>query len=301
MPNHYEPPFPVDKDEYPFSSNWFERKDTILHYVDHGCGKPVLMLHGNPTWSYLYRNIIKGLDGSCRSIAPDYPGFGFSGHPPDYRYTPMEHAEWVCSLVNYLNLDNIILVVQDWGGPIGLSLATAMPERIAGIVLCNTWCWPPFFNVRIFSWIMGGPMGKKFNLKYNFFVKTILPSGLSKESANDPVLLKAYADPFPTPESRMGTYVFPEQIRKSSLWLKEIELNLTRLKDIPVEIVWAMKDPAFGKEAYIRRWLEHFPMASVDRVPHASHYIQEHSPDRVVGAIMRILDQARPLRLSSAN
>ncbi|MBI1819255.1 MAG: alpha/beta fold hydrolase, partial [Nitrospirae bacterium] len=88
-----------------------------MHYVDEGNGTPVLLLHGNPTWSYLYRNIIKELVHEARLIAPDYPGFGFSDHPPGYGYTPVEHAEWVSALIDHLGLKKMILVCQDWGGP----------------------------------------------------------------------------------------------------------------------------------------------------------------------------------------
>jgi haloalkane dehalogenase len=85
--------FEVDRAEYPFADRWLEREGSALHYVDEGSGPAVLMLHGNPTWSFLYRKVIKQLGGACRSIAPDYPGFGLSDHPPGYGYTPQEHAE----------------------------------------------------------------------------------------------------------------------------------------------------------------------------------------------------------------
>ena len=88
-------PFSVDMNEYPFKSHWFEQDGTFMHYLDEGEGLPVLLFHGNPTWSFLYRKVIKQLDGTCRAIAPDYPGFGMSQHPIDYGYTPEEHAGWV--------------------------------------------------------------------------------------------------------------------------------------------------------------------------------------------------------------
>lgn len=131
--------FSVDAHEYPFEDRWLERDGAIVHYVDHGRGPPVIFLHGNPTWSFLYRKVIRELPG-CRCIAPDYPGFGFSQAPAGYGYTPQEHAAWVRRLIDELRLERFILVVQDWGGPIGLSLAVEQAERVAGIVICNTWC-----------------------------------------------------------------------------------------------------------------------------------------------------------------
>ena len=145
--------FSVDQADYPFVDHWLTRDGVAMHYVDEGQGMPVIMFHGNPTWSYLYRNVIKALVGKCRSIAPDYPGFGFSEHPPNYGYQPKDHGEWVGALIDHLELDQFIIVVQDWGGPIGFSVAVERPEQVAGIVLCNTWCWPPAIDMKIFSHI----------------------------------------------------------------------------------------------------------------------------------------------------
>lgn len=282
-------PFSVSKREYPFEDHWFERDGVFIHFVDEGNGTPVLMLHGNPTWSFLYRKVIKGLSGTCRAIVPDYPGFGFSNHPPNYGYTPQEHAEWVDALISRLNISYFVLVVQDWGGPIGLSIAVNRPNKLAGIALCNTWCWPPMLNARIFSWIMGGPVGKYMHLRHNFFAKVMVPAGISHHQAKTAEVLKAYTNPFPTPETRIGTYVFPRQIRKASSWLKTVEEGLFALRDKPVEMVWAMKDPAFGKENYIKKWQSHFPDASIDRIEDASHYLQEDNPERIIAAIKRLL------------
>ena len=287
----HERPFSVSHTEYPFEDKWLERDGVAMHYIDEGQGTPVLMLHGNPTWSYLYRNVIKALAGSCRAIAPDYPGFGFSDHPAGYGYTPQEHAGWINSLVDHLALDQFVLVVQDWGGPIGLSLAVDRPEQVAGLVICNTWCWPTNLTGRIFSLVIGGPLGKYLHLQHNFFANKIVPSGISNPDRKPPEVLKAYTDPFPTPESRYGTYVFPREIRKSDAWLAEIEAKLSRLRDKPVELVWAMQDRAFGNEDHIARWQTHFPGAPVDRIPDANHYLQEDSPDRVAAAIKRVLDR----------
>jgi haloalkane dehalogenase len=289
MDHGHQRSFAVDANEYPFADFWFERHGVALHYLDQGEGMPVLMLHGNPTWSFLYRNIIRGLDGKCRCIAPDYPGFGYSEHPPQYGYTPVEHAQWVRALIDRLSLDPFVLVAQDWGGPIGLSIAVNAPDRIAGIVLCNTWCWPPLPNARLFSCIMGGPLGKYLHLRHNFFARVMVPWGIHRRRAKTPAVRRAYTDPFPTSGSRIGTYVFPREIRKSSAWMKGIQDRLTALGAKPVEFVWSMKDPAFGKEYYIEKWRTYFPDAAVDRVWRASHYIQEDAPERIVAAVERIL------------
>ena len=135
-------------------------RDGYLHFVDEGHGPTVLLLHGNPTWSYLYRSVIKELRGECRLIAPDYPGFGMSRAPSEYGFTPQEHSEAVSELIRQLSLTSFVLVVQDWGGPIGMSYAVRHRESLRGTVVMNTWAWPASVLQGIFSVAMGGwPIG----------------------------------------------------------------------------------------------------------------------------------------------
>lgn len=280
--------FAVDPQEYPFTSHWFSRNGSLLHYVDEGTGTPVLLLHGNPTWSYLYRHVIKALRNDARCVAPDYPGFGFSDHPPGYGYTPLEHAQWVNALIDHLGLKNIILVCQDWGGPIGLSVATQRPQDFSGLVILNTWCWRPDTPSKFFSLLMGGRFpGRYLQLKRNYFATKVVPSCIFHKEKITPTLRNAYADPFPTEASRIGTWVLPGEIRRSADWLAEIESRLAVLRDKPVAMVWAMKDPAFGKPRYLDRWRRYFPSAEVERLDDASHYLQEDRPDRIVAAIRK--------------
>ena len=128
---------------YPFRSRWAETSAGRVHYVDEGRGRPLLFLHGNPTWSFLYRNLIQELRGDFRCVAVDYPGFGLSDRPAGYGYTPAEHAAVVGEVVDQLGLHGLIMMGHDWGGPIGLSMAAARAERIAGLILGNTWFGPP--------------------------------------------------------------------------------------------------------------------------------------------------------------
>lgn len=283
-------PFSVSKDLYPFEDHWFEQPGAAMHYIDTGGdGVPVVMLHGNPTWSFLYRDVIRALGEEHRCLAPDYPGFGFSEHPPGYSYLPGEHAEWIMAWLDALELERFVLVVQDWGGPIGMSVATRRPEQIAGLVILNTWAWPADRAALVFSHLMGGPLGKYLHLRRNFFADVIVKRAIYYAKKKPPEVFAAYTDPFPTPESRMGTYVFPRAIRTETAWLEAIESRLERLRAVPVEMVWAMKDVAFGKEAFIRRWLSYFPEANVTRLEKASHYLQEDQPEAIADAIERVL------------
>jgi haloalkane dehalogenase len=292
-PGGRERPFDVATDLYPFEDHWFEREGVAMHFIDEGQGPPVVMLHGNPTWSFLYRDVIKQMRDEARCLAPDYPGFGFSESPADFGYTPPEHADWVGAWMKSLDLPPAVLVVQDWGGPIGLSVAVERPEQIAGLVILNSWAWPTDLNGLVFSYLLGGPLGKYLNLERNFFADKILRSGMVRASSKPEAVFDAYRAPFPTPQSRMGTYVFPRAIRQSTTWLESIEHRLKRLRHKPVELVWAMKDRAFGKDEVVARWLQHFPDAAVDRLDDASHYLQEDRPDRIAAAIKRVIRRAQ--------
>lgn len=282
-------PFEVSRELYPFADHWFEHNGASIHYVDEGRGVPVLMLHGNPTWSFLYRDIIKDVKDVCRAIVPDYPGFGMSGHPRNYSYTPREHAASIAALIDHLQLKRFLLVTQDWGGPIGFSIATKRVDSIAGLVILNTWAWPSHGSMIVFSHVMGDAFGRFLHRRFNFFAKKIVPGSIRNAARKTPEVLKAYTDPFPTPESRIGTWVFPKAIRTNNDWLGETERGLDRLRGKPAEMVWAMKDPAFGNEKTIARWQSHFPGAPVDRVPDAGHFIQEDAPERVAAAIRRVV------------
>lgn len=117
----------IDRNEYPFASHYFQTSAGKLHYVDEGEGPPIVMLHGNPTWSFLYRNLIKQLSSRYRCIAPDYLGFGLSDKPFDWNYRPEEHAKNLAALIEHLGLKEVTLVVNDWGGPIGMHYAVTHP------------------------------------------------------------------------------------------------------------------------------------------------------------------------------
>jgi len=165
-------PFDVDTSEYPFKDRWLPYRDGYVHYVDEGQGPAVLLLHGNPTWSYIYRNVIKDLRGECRLVAPDYPGFGVSKAPIQYGFTPREHSEVVADLIDRLQLKNVVLVVYDWGGPIGTNYAVRNRANLRGLVVMNTWAWPASFRQTLFSIAMGGwPLGYGFKRR-----KTTSPS-----------------------------------------------------------------------------------------------------------------------------
>jgi haloalkane dehalogenase len=288
-------PFEVETAEYPFEDKWLSYQGGYIHYIDEGKGKTILLLHGNPTWSYLYRNVVKELRDDYRLIALDYPGFGMSKAPSTYRYTPQEHAEALTQFIQQLHLKDFVIVVQDWGGPVGMSYAVHHPKNISGIVLMNTWAWPATLPaMKIFSLAMGGkPIGHWLQTKQNFFAKTIVPSGIHHREKVTASLKKAYTDPFPTPPSRIPTWVFPRSIRKEHKWLGEIASKLTNLSHIPTQILWGTKDSAGFPLSEMMKWQTYLPKNETEILDDASHYVQEDRPDRIAAAIRRVANQNR--------
>jgi haloalkane dehalogenase len=285
-------PFEVDAAEYPFADHWFPYGDGLVHYVDEGQGPPVLLLHGNPTWSYVYRDVIKGLRAECRLVAPDYPGFGMSKAPSRYGFTPQEHSQVVAELIRHSALTNFVLVVQDWGGPIGTSYAVRDRESLRGMVVMNTWAWPASALQWLFSVVMGGwPIGYWLQTRRNFFARSMLPNEIIHSERVTEGFRKAYTDPFPTARSRIPTWIFPRQIRKARRWLAEIESQMPILSDLPAQIVWGMKgDPGFPAKE-MAKWQRYLKLHETEMLEDASHSVQEDRPDRVVASIRRVLER----------
>jgi haloalkane dehalogenase len=273
------------EDLYPFADRVADVDGVRVHYVDEGSGPPLLLLHGNPTWSFLYREVIAGLRDRFRCIAPDYPGFGLSGPAPaGYGYTPAEHARVVERLVLELDLTGATMMVQDWGGPIGFAVATRRPDRFAAFVIANTWAWPKSDPAtQLFSRLLGGPIGRRLIAGRNVFVERILPGGVKRRTLPEDVMA-AYRGPFPTLASRRPVSVLPREILASRPFLAEVERGLPALAERPALIVWPTRDPAF-RDAERRRWEATFPDHRTVTLEGAGHYVQEDAPDEIVAAI----------------
>lgn len=281
--------FTPDPTLYPFESRWFESQVGPVHYIDEGEGPTVLLMHGNPDWSFLYRKIITALGQNVRCIAPDYPGFGLSVHPDDYGYTPAEHADVVLEFVEHLDLTDIVVMGQDWGGPIGMDVASRAPERVRGLVTGNTWFWPSHARPdRVFSKLMGSRPLQWLIKRHNFFVTVVMKRSLQTKLSDRE--FAHYTDVVPTPESREGIAVFPSAVLGVHPWLKELEDRVAEtLTGLPASFVFGMKDPALASDATITRWRQEFPNASCVELPNAGHYIQEDDPDACVAAIRDVL------------
>ena len=287
-------PFVVDKQEYPFKSHWFDRDGVAMHYVDEGEGFPIVLTHGNPDWSFLNRKIIKDMSAEARVIAYDLPGFGFSDTPKDFNWTPQEHAEWVSALINdHLGLEKFILVVQDWGGPTGLSFATKHPEKIAGLVVANTWVWRPDGALKALSNQMSSADMQRNIIDKNAFAGQLMASAINEKSAANPKITDAYRMAFPTPESRKGVAYFPVAIVEQQAWVAQIGDKMKLLADKPVELIFGEKDHLLGIDSVVKRWRNYFPNAPVQLLPEANHFPQEDSPESFGLSLRRILSQVQ--------
>jgi haloalkane dehalogenase len=282
MPDEPRPTW-VPAELYPFEAHYADVGGARVHYVDEGSGPPLLLLHGNPTWSFLYRQIVVALREQFRCIAPDHPGFGLSSAPSGCGYTAAEHARVLEQLILQLDLHDLTMMVQDWGGPIGFAVATTHPERFTRFVIGNTWAWPRSdLATQVFSRVLGGPIGGYLIQQQNFFVEQILRRAFRRTTLSD-AEMNAYRGPFPTPESRRPVYVFPREILAARPWLGEIESRLPALRDRQALIVWPTKDPAF-RIPERQRWQQIFPNHRVVVLEGAGHYIQEDAPDEIIAA-----------------
>jgi haloalkane dehalogenase len=278
--------FTPDPALYPFASRWFDSSRGRLHYIDEGEGPPLVLWHGNPTWSFLYRHIISALRGRFRCIAPDYLGFGLSERPPGFGYTIEEHAQVMGEFIDHLNLDGYLTMGQDWGGPISMAVATARPDRVRGVVLGNTWFWPTQdLTTKMFSTVMGSPPMQYAILRRNFFVERLIPAGTATSLSE--TVMEHYRRVQPSPEARAGVARMPKEILAARPLLEKLARDVPdKLGAKPTLLVWGMKDFAFKPGPNIPRMRTTFSDHVLVELPDAKHYIQEDAPDKISGAIV---------------
>jgi haloalkane dehalogenase len=270
---------------YPFESRWFESSKGRVHYVDEGAGRAILMCHGNPTWSFLYRRVVTALRDRFRCIAVDYLGFGLSERPPAYGYTAAEHADVVAELVRDLDLSDLIVKGHDWGGPIGLSVATSDPGRVSGLVLGGTWFWPPNFRFRMFSRVMSSPPLQHAIVERNLFVERFIPAATARKLTREE--MAHYRGAQPTPEDRVGVAELPRQIIRARPFLARLAQSVPReLGGKRALVAYPMRDAAFRPREVLPRLRSAFGDVRVIELPDAKHYFVEDAPDRVARAIV---------------
>lgn len=283
---------------YPFESHTFELEENVkMHFLDEGPedGEVLLMLHGNPTWSYFYRELIGGFRHKMRCVVPDHVGCGYSSKPEAYDYILEKHIDNLCKLVEHLKLNKITLVLHDWGGAIGMGLAVKKPDLIQKLVVLNTAAfWSPRIPMRI-QLCRIPVLGEVLVRGFNAFARgaVIMASGRGRLKGD---VANFFISPYDSWSNRIAVYRFVQDIpmkknHRSWKCLQGIEEKLYTLKDKPTIIFWGEKDFCFDL-SFLARWKKEFPEAKVHAFSDAGHYILEDASDRIIPELNTFLDCA---------
>ena len=301
-------PFQISLPDYPFASRWFEQDGLRMHYVDEGpCDAPVvLMLHGNPTWSFFWRKLILSLCDRYRCIAVDHIGMGMSDKPRDdrYGYRLADRVEDVKALADHLQLgreggetsSDLSLAVHDWGGMIGMTWATAEPDRVSRYLVCNT----GGFHLpegKTFPWQIAfcrapvvGPMLLRGG---NVFCRGAIRQCVVKPM--DAAVRAGYLAPYDSWSHRRAVQRFVDDIPMkeddpSRELVKATDEKLATLADRPALLCWGMKDFVFDHH-FLRVWRERWPNAEVHEFADAGHYLFEDASDEILPVMRAFLDK----------
>jgi haloalkane dehalogenase len=283
---------------YPFSSHFLEINGLSYHYLDEGRGDPVVMVHGNPTWSFYFRNLVKGLSPDYRVIVPDHMGCGLSEKPGEDRYDfrLSSRIHDLELLLDQLGLNRpVTLILHDWGGAIGLGYALRHPDRISRIILMNTAAFfPPEgkkLPFRLHLLKRFGALARIAVLGGNLFSRAALVMAPRKALGRE--VRKGLCAPYNSWNNRLATLKFVEDIPlapadPSYPLLEWLDQNLHRLSPIPMLILWGMHDFVFDPD-YLAEWQRRFPRARIHRYPEAGHYLLEDAPERIRVDILNFL------------
>ncbi len=298
---------PVDRSRwhqlYPFSSHFVNRNGLKYHYLDQGSGDPIVMIHGNPTWSFFFRELVKGLSRRYRTIAPDHIGCGLSDKPgiDRYDYRLQSRVDDLDRFIAKMGLKKkLTLVLHDWGGMIGLAVALRRIEMIGRLVILNTAAFLP-------------PRGKRLPLRLqlirniDFLAKPAVLGGnlfvqgallMAPQRRLDPAVRAGLAAPYNCWNNRRATLMFVRDIPLSTAdpsyaLVKHVDENLHKLKNLPMLICWGAHDFVFDSD-YLSEWRRRFSGAEVHLFPDAGHYILEDVPQQILTLVDRFL-QSHPL------
>lgn len=279
---------------FPFKRNFLDLNGQKYHYLNEGSGDPVVMLHGNPSWSFYYRNLVTALSSQYQCIVPDHIGCGLSDKPADkdYDYTLKQRIDDLDTLLTQLNItDNITLVVHDWGGMIGMGYAARYPARIKRLVILNT----AAFNL---------PKSKKFPIPLwicrNTYLGTVLVRGFNafssiasyvgvKCKAMPKAIRAAYVAPFNSWKNRISTLRFVQDIpllpqHRNYQLVENIGQSLQQFQHIPTVICWGLQDFVFDSY-FLDVWKQKMPHAQVYEFADCGHYILEDASNDVINII----------------
>lgn len=271
---------------YPFASHELLLDGVRMHYVDEGAGRPLVMVHGNPTWSFYWRRLVAHFRTQYRVVAVDHIGCGLSDKPETYPYTLRQHTDNLVAVLDRLALSDATLVVHDWGGAIGLGAAVARPDRFRSFVLFNTGAFPPpYIPWRIracrIPWL--GRWGVR---RLNLFARAALRMAVAKPERMTAAVRAGLLAPYDSWEHRVAIDQFVQDIPSSPrhpTWatLEALERALPSLAPRPCQMIWGMRDWCFRPDC-LDRLLRSFPQAEAHRFADASHYVVEDAHERII-------------------
>jgi pimeloyl-ACP methyl ester carboxylesterase len=288
---------------YPYESHYLDLNGFKYHYLDEGQGEPLVMVHGNPTWSFYFRELINKLSPQFRTIVPDHMGCGLSDKPDigSYGFELENRVDDLEMLLDHLDLgDNITLILHDWGGMIGMAYAVRHPERIRRLILLNTYAFlpPADYRVPLAGHFIrrAGPLAALAVLGLNLFSVGALYLASRKGLARD--VKKGLTAPYNCWNHRIAVLRFVQDIPlcpdDSSYELaKTVDDNLSLFSDTPILICWGDHDFVFNHN-FLDEWQRRFPKAEVHRFSDAGHYVLEDVPEKIVPLVQDFL-QRRPL------
>ena len=299
---------PIDPDDYrdlyPFRSNFLERNGLRYHFVDQGAGDAVVMVHGNPTWSFFFRRLISALAPDYRTIAPDHMGCGLSDKPDCGRYDfrLQSRLDDFSALMDHLKLERVTLVVHDWGGMIAMAWAVANPHRVARIIITNTAGFFPPGRKRIplRLWIVRNLhlFSRPAVLYGNLFARGAITMAPRKRL--HAAVRKGLLAPYNCPQNRLATLRFVQDIPLAPGdpgfdIVDRVDRHLGTLAHIPMLILWGRHDFVFGLD-YFDKWRRRFPEAENHLFDDAGHYLMEDVPERIITLVKNFLERY-PIRI----
>ncbi len=274
-----------DKSEYPFISNYLDINGHKLHYIDEGQGEIILFVHGTPSWSFDFRNIIKILKTDFRCVAIDHIGFGLSSKPEHYDYSTQNHSKTLEKFILETQLDNITLAVHDFGGPIGINFAIQHPEKIRNLIIFNSWLWSSKDDpgYKRLSRILKNPLLPFLYRYLNFSPRYLLPKSFGEYKLSNH-LLKQYTLPFQNRTQRNGVLAFARSLLNDQNWFETLWNQRQPVSGKPALFIWGVKDP-FIKPHYLDKFVSGFANTKVFRLETCGHFPQEEQPETVAQLI----------------
>lgn len=280
----------LNRREYPFRPNFFEINGQKMHYIDEGDGNVILYIHGTPSWSFDFRKVIQKLKSGSRCIAIDHIGFGLSDKPENYDYSTINHALTLEKFIQHMQLENITLVLHDFGGPIGFHYAINYPEKVKSIVVLNSWLWsseddPEFKKA---SKILQNPLLPFLYKRLNISPRFILPKSFGDKKLSKKTV-KQYTKPFANHKQRNGALAFAKSLLNDQYWFEDLWGKRKIVSHKPVLFIWGMRDPVISSRN-LEKFEEGFPESTTTKLNTSGHFPQEEEPAKVADAIRRFME-----------